>query len=317
MSENIANMLTYLARQRRLSIIKSLIRSAKRWLIRILATDERAELSSMRKAGLLKLDTADSALLRRPLALKELYDVNDSALDSSRWFFYQLDAPLRRPDITAYGLAHIPYWDRILTNLERPVELHWLVKLLRSRANRGEGTCLDVGCGRRFPGPYLLAEHYDKVTAIDLDPGIMENKRRANLEFEVADAARLPYTDASFDDVYSISVIEHFKLGTAFDAFREIHRVLKPGGRFVATLGIGEERKSWPGKYHPDDVYGCRDVLFWVGLLKNLGFGIQLDPHGQGQYNDRIRLFRVCMDGARGRARQFATYRFVATKPSE
>lgn len=194
-----------------------------------------------------------------------------------------------------------------------PYELHWLIKLLRSRAVRS-GSCLEVGCGRNRPGPYLLAAHYDHVTAIDLDPGIIENEAWENVVFAVADATQLPYADATFDDAYSISVIEHFKLGTAANAFREIHRVLKPGGLFVGTVDIGEERKSWPGKYHQDDIYGCRDVPFWIALLKNLGFSVQLDGHGQGQYNDFLRLLRVCVDAGRGRCRDFATYRFVATK---
>ena len=173
---------------------------------------------------------------------------------------------------------------------------------------------MEVGCGRSRPAPYLLATHYDQVTAIDLDPGIMQNEACGNVAFAVADATRLPYRDATFDDAYSISVIEHFRLGTAADAFREVHRVLKPGGLFVGTVDIGEERKSWPGRYHQDDVYGCRDVPFWIGLLKNLGFSVQLDSHGQGQYNDFLRLLRVSVDGGRGRCRDFATYRFVATK---
>ena len=313
----IGNVLTYFARQRRLSTIKAIIRSGKRWLIRMLAFDERTEISGLKAAGLLNLDVADAALLRRPLAPGEIYEASDSSLHSSRWFFYQLDAPLRTPDIAAYGLSPIPYWDRILTNLERPVELHWLVKLLHSRAvSSGKGgSCLDVGCGQRFPGPYLLAAHYGKVTAIDLDPRIMENQAWENLEFAVADATELPYSDETFDDVYSISVIEHFKLGTAADACREIYRVLKPGGCFVATLGIGDERKSWPGKHHPDDVYGCRNVAFWIGLLQNIGFSIRLDAHGQGQRTDAMRLARVCFDIGRGRTRGFATYRIIAAKP--
>lgn len=216
--------------------------------------------------------------------------------------------------MAACGLDALPYWDRIFSNMERPFELHWLIKVLRSRATSG-GACLEVGCGQRFPGPYLLATCYDRVTAIDLDPGITENEPSERVAFEIADATRLPYPDAAFDDVYSISVVEHFKLGAAAEALHEIHRVLKPGGRFVGTLGIGDERKSWPGAHHPDDVYGSRDVRFWVGLMKNTGFRLQVDPHGQGRYNDFLRQLRVSVDARRGRCREFATYRFVATKP--
>ena len=295
-------------------LVRRLQAGARRRLIRVLATDERAEAHDLERRGQLKLNAADAAVLHRPLGPSELYEIDESALDSSRFLFYPLDAPLRPADVAAFGLDALPYWDRIFTNLERPFELHWLIRVLRSRAASG-GACLEVGCGRRFPGPYLLATRYDRVTAIDLDPGIMENDPWKKVSFEVVDATRLPFAEAVFDDVYSISVIEHFKLGAAAEALREIHRVLKPGGRFVGTLGIGDERKSWPGRHHPDDIYGSRDVPFWVGLLRNTGFRLQVDPHGQGRYNDFLRLLRVSVDARSGRRREFATYRFVATKP--
>ena len=287
-------------------------RWTRRKLIRMLAFDERRELRQLRADGLLDLPATDAGLLQRPLTPGELHEIRDGALTSSRFFFYRIDPPLRPPDINEYGLNSIPYWDRIFTNLERPFELHWLIKLLHARTAIG-GSCLEIGCGTKFPSPYLLARHYQKVTAIDLKPAILENERWPNVEFAIVDAAQLPYDDASFDDVYSVSAIEHVNLGAAVNVFREVHRVLRAGGRVISTLGIGEERKSWPGRYNPDDVYGSRDVPFWVALLQNLGFLVELDPHGQGQYNDGERLHRVCID-RRSRIRGFATYRIVAEK---
>jgi ubiquinone/menaquinone biosynthesis C-methylase UbiE len=41
----------------------------------------------------------------------------------------------------------------------------------------------------------------------------------------------LPYPDSEFDAVYSIQVLEY--TGDLAEAFREIHRVLRVGGRFV------------------------------------------------------------------------------------
>ena len=284
----------------------------KRAWTRTFAFDERRELRELRAGGLLQLGDDDSTLLRRRLARGEFHEIRDEALTASRFFFYKIDPPFRPPDVVRYGLDDVPYLNRIYTNMERPFEIQWLIRLLNARNGDG-GACLEIGCGVNFPSPYLLARHYSRVTAIDLNPAIKTNAPWKNVEFAVVDAVQLPYDDASFDDIYSISAIEHFKLGAAAKVFREVRRVLKTGGRFVSTLGIGTERKSWPGRFHPDDIYGSRDVSFWVALLQNLGFSVELDPHGQGQYDDRERLQRVCI-AERSRVREFATYRLVAEK---
>ena len=279
---------------------------------RLPITDERKESSELKRAGMLNLGSEDISLLSSPMPRSGLLESDDTVLDSARWFLYQFDAPLRRGDITSYDLDDVPYWDSILGNHFRPFELHWLVKLLRSRTEIG-GDCLEIGCGVRSPTPYLLAKYYNHVTAIDLDPAISWNEQRDNLNFEVVDATHLPYPDGYFDDVYSVSVIEHFKLGTAAGACKEAYRVLKDGGRFAITVDIGEERKGWPGWHHKDDIYGNRDTAFWVGLLRNIGFEVHLDPYCQGRYNDWARLLRVCVAGS-GDVRRYAAYRIVAQK---
>ncbi|WP_018682227.1 class I SAM-dependent methyltransferase [Actinokineospora enzanensis] len=71
----------------------------------------------------------------------------------------------------------------------------------------------------------------------DLSPGMVEvalrNARNLGLDVagRVADAERIPYDDESFDLVVGHAVLHHIPdLPTAF---REVRRVLKPGGRFV------------------------------------------------------------------------------------
>ena len=41
----------------------------------------------------------------------------------------------------------------------------------------------------------------------------------------------LPYADGQFDFAFAISIWSHFAEGAALDWLREMHRVLRPGGR--------------------------------------------------------------------------------------
>ncbi len=78
------------------------------------------------------------------------------------------------------------------------------------------------------------------LTGIDLTPRCVE-LTRSRLEQEgkppnvhVMDAETLAFPDASFDAVYSFGVLHHIPDMEA--SFREIRRVLRPGGVFVGAL---------------------------------------------------------------------------------
>ena len=118
-------------------LVKAAIFAVKGFLTRLPVSDERRESTRLKKVGLLGLGPADMAVLNHPLGRYSLRMSNASALDTSRWFFHQLDAPMRRTDIASYSLCDIPYWDSILGNHFRPFEMHWVVNLLRSRAQTG------------------------------------------------------------------------------------------------------------------------------------------------------------------------------------
>jgi ubiquinone/menaquinone biosynthesis C-methylase UbiE len=100
------------------------------------------------------------------------------------------------------------------------------------------GKTLEIGAGTGFFTLNLkLAGVLDEAHVTDLSPGMVEaaEKNAANLGFEVhgkvADAEELPYRDAEFDLVIGHAVIHH--IPDVELAFREMLRVLKPGGRFV------------------------------------------------------------------------------------
>ena len=97
---------------------------------------------------------------------------------------------------------------------------------------------LEIGAGTGFFTLNLkLGGVIDEAHVTDLSPGMVEAARKnaANLGFQVegrvADAEKLPYDDGEFDLVVGHAVIHH--IPDVELAFREMLRVLKPGGRFV------------------------------------------------------------------------------------
>jgi len=99
---------------------------------------------------------------------------------------------------------------------------------------------LDLGCGSKPRNPYLR----DETHAVDIAvPAGMDAQffRQANLSIEP-----IPHPDSSFDSVSAFDFLEHIPrvLGTAdgrgtrlpfVELMNEVHRVLKPGGRFYAV----------------------------------------------------------------------------------
>ena len=98
---------------------------------------------------------------------------------------------------------------------------------------------LDVGCGTGTLAIAIKAEHPDvDVVAIDPDPKALARaakkaqRRGVTVRLDRGFADALPYDDASFDRVFSSLMIHHLDPRDKANAFREIRRVLAPGGRF-------------------------------------------------------------------------------------
>ena len=98
---------------------------------------------------------------------------------------------------------------------------------------------LEIGCGLGTDGAQF-ARAGALYTGVDLTEAAVElARRRFELfglkgDFRTADAEKLDFMDASFDMVYSHGVLHHTP--ETGQAIREIHRVLKPGGRAVVML---------------------------------------------------------------------------------
>jgi ubiquinone/menaquinone biosynthesis C-methylase UbiE len=114
----------------------------------------------------------------------------------------------------------------------------------RFRAVAGEagwpyGESLEIGAGTGFFTLNLALAGVlgGPLHVTDLAPGMVQAAERNAAEVglavqgQVADAEALPYSDASFDLVIGHAVIHH--IPDVEQAFREMRRVLRPGGRLV------------------------------------------------------------------------------------
>tara|TARA_B110000285_G_scaffold109237_1_gene123979 strand:+ start:1124 stop:1891 length:768 start_codon:yes stop_codon:yes gene_type:complete len=98
------------------------------------------------------------------------------------------------------------------------------------------GNVLEIGTGSGY-GIELLSSKADKFLTIDKfesTVGAEASKTIENVDFRQMNVPPLTgLDDNQFDFVVSFQVIEHIKKDTAF--VKEIHRVLKPGGKFIHT----------------------------------------------------------------------------------
>jgi len=101
---------------------------------------------------------------------------------------------------------------------------------------------LDLGCGRgnETIEAARLAGLNGKAVGLDITPSmLLQAKTQANqagirnIDFVHGDIENLPFEDMAFHAVMSNCVINHARSKKA--VYKEIHRVLKPGGRFVVS----------------------------------------------------------------------------------
>lgn len=113
---------------------------------------------------------------------------------------------------------------------------------------------LDVGCGIGGPARYFSGDHGCKVTGVDLTAEFIQVaaslsrfvKLEALTEFRQASALDLPFEPGAFNRAYMIHV--GMNLADKAGVFREVQRVLKPGGIFGVfdVLRVGEGPISYP-----------------------------------------------------------------------
>lgn len=100
-------------------------------------------------------------------------------------------------------------------------------------AEKKPGRVLDVGCGLGEITERFVKELGADVQAIDISARMVELTRARGIDARVADVEHLPYGDGEFDCVFAGWVLYH--VPDLERALAECARVLRPGGRLVAS----------------------------------------------------------------------------------
>jgi 2-polyprenyl-3-methyl-5-hydroxy-6-metoxy-1,4-benzoquinol methylase len=138
---------------------------------------------------------------------------------------------------------------------------------------------LDLGCGAGVPVTRWLANRRFAVTGVDVSARQLELARMNVPEgnFLKADMTELAFAPETFDAVVAFHSIIHVPRAEHPALLESIHRWLKPGGVFLATMTVTDyegREDDWEGWGAPM-VWSHYDRDANVAMLREAGFQIQ------------------------------------------
>ncbi len=127
-------------------------------------------------------------------------------------------------------------------SLKAEGDKHSHAALIEAAAPRAGELCVDIGAGPGFVTA-MAADRCGTAIALDLTPSFVARARERTTHGRViplaGDADRLPFAAASVDLVISHKALHHF--AAPGPVLREVHRILRPGGRVAIADTYSDE----------------------------------------------------------------------------
>jgi SAM-dependent methyltransferase len=151
----------------------------------------------------------------------------------------------------------------------------------RFAGDLADGSCvLDADCGAGIPATAALAGEHE-VVGLDAagEQVALAREHVSGARLVQGDLVRLPFAAGTFDGVVSLHAVIHVPRETHGEVFQEFHRVLRPGGRLLVTVGT----TAWEGR-NPDWLDSGAE-MFWsfhgrersLELLRDAGFSVECE----------------------------------------
>jgi phosphoethanolamine N-methyltransferase len=151
---------------------------------------------------------------------------------------------------------------------------------------------LDIGAALGAVDQLLVTEHgAATVVGIDVDPAMLRQMDARIARAGLGDRVRsvcvepgpLPFPDASFDVVFSKDSIVQIPDKPAL--FAEVHRVLRPGGRFIASDWLRGGR----GEYSPEmmEYFRLEGITYNMASLEDSAAALQAAGFKSVSVSDR------------------------------
>ena len=159
------------------------------------------------------------------------------------------DDRIIRPVRESYDRVADEYALRIFNELQnKPLDRQLLNRFAADV--EGRGAVCDLGCGPGHVARYLRGVGA-AVFGLDLSPGMLEQARRLNpdIEFREGIMMALDFPEAALGGITAFYAIVHFPKESLPAVFREMKRVLRPGGLLLLAFHMGDEvlreRELW------------------------------------------------------------------------
>ncbi len=162
--------------------------------------------------------------------------------------------PVPEADVAAMFDDIAPVYDRLNTIMTAGADGRWRKAALASTDLRPGDSAIDVACGTGKLTRALAARvgPFGRVVGVDLAPAMVAAASQAStdlvqVEYLVASALALPFPSGSFDAAtiaFGLRNLADFEAG-----YRELARVVRPGGRVVCLELTVPRSRTWATTY--------------------------------------------------------------------